>query len=108
MDFFGVEGCAVQDPYHFNNDRSVTGADLPHILNASWTWDVPLRASSRAVNALIHGWQLNGIATFFSGPPYTVNINGDIANTGNASGYERPNLVADLIYGLLDPRIRYA
>jgi hypothetical protein len=93
--FFGVEGCSVQDPYHFNNDRSVTGTDLPHIFNASWTWDLPFKAPSRAVNALVHGWQLNGIATFFSGPPYTVTVNGDIANTGNQNGYMRPNVVGD-------------
>ncbi|HTM49708.1 MAG TPA: TonB-dependent receptor [Bryobacteraceae bacterium] len=93
--FYGVEGCAIQDPYHFNNDRSVTGTDLTHVFNASWTWEIPLRAANRGLNMLVHGWQLNGIATFFSGPPYTVVINGDIANTGNQSGYMRPNLVGN-------------
>jgi hypothetical protein len=93
--FFGVEGCSIQDPYHFNNDRSITGTDLTHMFNASWTWDVPLKSANRPLHLLIHGWQLNGITTFFSGPPYTVNINGDIANTGNQSGYMRPNLVGD-------------
>jgi hypothetical protein len=85
----------VQDPYHFNNERSVAGTDLTQIFNASWTYELPLRLASKAANAVVHGWQLNGIASFFTGPPYSVNLNGDIANTGNASGYMRPNLVGD-------------
>jgi hypothetical protein len=93
--FFNAEGCSIQDPYHFNNERSVMGTDLPHIFNCSWTWDVPLRSSIHAVNVLAAGWQLNGIASFFSGPPYSVNLNGDVANTGNATGYMRPNVVGD-------------
>jgi hypothetical protein len=93
--FFNAEGCCIQDPYHFNNERSVMGTDLPHIFNCSWTWDVPLRSSIHAVNVLAAGWQLNGIASSFSGPPYSVNLNGDVANTRNATGYMRPNVVGD-------------
>jgi len=38
---------------------------------------------------------LNGILTFTSGLPYNISVCGDIANTGNSSCYERPNLVGD-------------
>lgn len=94
--FFGVEGCAVQDPYHFNNERSVAGTDLTHILNASATYELPFtKSSSRAVRIIAGGWQLNTIATLHSGQPFTVNMNGDIANTGNQNGYMRPNVVGD-------------
>jgi outer membrane receptor protein involved in Fe transport len=93
--FFNAEGCSVQDPYHFNNERSVSGTDLTHIFNASWTWQLPLRMANKAANAVVHGWQLNGISSFFTGPPYSVNLNGDIANTGNATGYMRPNIMGD-------------
>ena len=93
--FFGVEGCSVQNPYLFNQQRSVSGTDLPQNFNMAWTWDIPVSASNRLVNTAVHGWQLNGLATFFNGPPFTVNVSGDIANTGNATGYMRPNVVGD-------------
>lgn len=95
------ESCGIQDPYHFNNDRSVSSMDLPHMLNVSWTYRLPFgpesrfKTGSRYMDQVIGNWQVNGIATFHSGQPYTITINGDIANTGNASGYMRPNLVGD-------------
>lgn len=94
--FFGVEGCSVQDPYSFNNERSVSATDLTHIFNASVTYDLPFgKTGPGALRAIAGGWQINTIATMHSGQPYTVNINGDIANTGNQSGYMRPNVVGD-------------
>jgi len=98
---FFVENCAVQDPYNFNNDRSVTGADIPQMLNVNWVYELPFgsgktwQTGNAAADYIIGNWQINGIATFRSGQAYTVNINGDIANTGNKNGYMRPNLVSD-------------
>jgi hypothetical protein len=99
--WYGVEGCSNQDPYHYNNDRSVSGFDIPHVFTADWNYELPvgtgkkLQTSSRLVNYIIGEWQLNGILLLRSGVPYSLSVNGDIANTGNASGYERPNLVGD-------------
>jgi outer membrane receptor protein involved in Fe transport len=102
--WYGVEGCSVQDPYHFNNDRSVSGYDIPHLLSISWVYQLPVgtgkkyRTGSRVLNHIVGNWQVNGIATFHSGLPYDVGVAGDIANTGNVgySGYYmRLNLVRD-------------
>ena len=101
--WFGVEGCSNQDPYNFNNDRSVTSMDLTHILTASWVYELPigrgkqLTTGSRAADYILGNWQLNGIASLHSGQPYDVGIAGDIANTGNFNCcnnyYERLNVV---------------
>lgn len=97
-----AEGCGIQDPYHFNNDRSVSAFDLPHILNINWTYQLPFGSGKRfrtgkvIADQIIRNWQVNGIASFNSGPPYSVTLSGDIANTGN-SAYMRPNLVGDPI-----------
>jgi hypothetical protein len=103
--WYGAEGCSVQDPYHFNNERSVSGFDLTHLLSVSWVYQIPVgpgkkyRTSSRVLDYILGNWQVNGIATFHSGLPYDVGVAGDIANTGNAgccSGYYmRLNLVGD-------------
>lgn len=99
--FFGVEGCSVQDPYHFNRDRSVSSTNIPQDLSVSWLYDLPLGAGkllhtgNRVADYLIGGWQVNGVGSIYSGLPVNVTLNGDIANTGNASGYMRPNVVGD-------------
>jgi Carboxypeptidase regulatory-like domain/TonB dependent receptor len=103
--WYGVEGCSVQDPYHFNNDRSVSGFDLTHLLSISWVYQLPIghgkkyRTGSRVLDYIVDNWQVNGIATFHSGLPYDLGVSGDIANTGNVgccSGYYmRLNLVGD-------------
>ena len=96
-----VEGCAVQDPYHFNNDRSVSGFDLTHMLTANFVYRLPfgsggkLRTGNRAADYVIGNWQINGITLFRSGTPFGLDITGDIANTGNKAGYMRPNVVGD-------------
>ena len=94
---FGVEGCGLQDPYNINADRSVSGFDIPHSFNASWNWEIPFgkgkkhNFSNSFLNSAVSNWQINGILSLYSGVPFDVTVNGDIANTGN--NLERANLV---------------
>lgn len=86
---FGVEGCAIQNPYDARADRSVSGFDLTHIFSASSVYELPfgrgrqIDAHNALANAIIGGWQLNGILSLDSGTPYYVTYSGDLANTGN-------------------------
>ena len=103
--WYGTEGCSVQDPYHINNDRSVSGFDLTHLFNLSWVYELPigpgklLHTGSRIGDYIVGNWQINGIVQYHSGMPYDVGVSGDIANTGNTGsqpyGYERLNLIGD-------------
>lgn len=98
--WYGVEGQSVQDPYHYNNDRSVSGFDLTHVLSVNTVYELPFgrrgrfQTSSKALNYIIGGWQVNAIGTARSGLPYNVTVSGDSANTGN-TGYLRADLVGD-------------
>jgi hypothetical protein len=98
--WFGVEGCSIQDPYHFNNDRSVSAFDIPHVLAVNFLYELPvgkdklLHTGNRTADYVLGNWQLNGITVLRSGAPYTTIISGDIANTGNLN-YERLNLVGN-------------
>lgn len=93
--FFRIEGCSVQDQYHLQNDRSVSGFDLTHVLSASWVYQVPrLQTASKFFNYVAGNWQLNGIFNATSGLPYNLGVSGDIANIG-ISGYERLNVVGN-------------
>lgn len=99
--WYGVEGCSVQDPYHFNNDRSVAGFDITHMFTTSWVYQLPvgsgklLSTGSSVADYILGNWQINGIATLRSGQPYSLVVSGDIANTGNVGSYERLNLIGN-------------
>ncbi len=93
--------CDVQDPYHWQKDKGVAGFDLTHIFSASVVYELPFgkgkrwSSDSRAVNALIGGWQLNGILSLSSGTPYDIQAPNQIPNTNNISGAERANVVGN-------------
>ncbi|MEO7142560.1 MAG: TonB-dependent receptor, partial [Bryobacteraceae bacterium] len=98
--WYGVEGQSVQDPYHYNNDRSVSGFDITQNLSVNIVYDFPFgkgrkySSGNRAVDLVAGGWQFNTITTARSGQPYNITVPGDSANTGN-TGYLRANLVGD-------------
>lgn len=98
--WYGVEGFSVQNPYTYNNDRSVAGYDLTHVLSVNVLYELPFgkgkefSTHNRVVDYIIGGWQINSVGQGRSGLPYNISADGDIANTGNV-GYMRANLVGD-------------
>ena len=44
------------------------------------------RTNNLIVDNIVGDWQLNGIASFYSGTPFSVSFASDIANTRDASG----------------------
>ena len=79
-------------------ERALSSFDTPHNFAASFGYELPfgkgkpiLRAANRATNAILGGWQLQGIFDFRSGQPYTPTISRDAANTG--VGGQRPNRI---------------
>lgn len=99
--WYGVEGCSIQDPYKFNNDRSVSGFDMTHVLTMNFVYDLPFgegkrfSMGSKVANYILGNWQANGIVRLSSGQPYSLQISGDLANTGNAGTYLRLNFLGD-------------
>ncbi len=108
--WYGFEGCSVQDPYHFNNDRSVAVSDVPQLFAASWLYELPVgsgkrfKTGNRVVDYVVGNWQVNGILSLQSGEPYNIYIGSDIANVGilGSDQGERPNLVGNPV--LSNPR----
>jgi len=95
--WYGAEGTLIQNPYDRRNAYSVAGFDLTHMFSASAVYQLPFgsgkrfQSGSRVLDAVIGGWQLNGIATFDSGQPYSITAPAGSANTGNIW------LMADLV-----------
>lgn len=94
--WYGLEGFSVQNPYAFNNDRGVSGFDVPQLLSLSLAYELPVgpgkrfNPGNRILSYIVGNWQPNIIANIYSGVPFNLSVDGDIANTGN-SAYMRPN-----------------
>lgn len=104
QDLGATDGYAgnLQNPYDLSQEKEVGAANIPHMFTAGWVYELPfgkagsrLSSGSRAVNAVIGGWQVNGLLQLTSGVPYGVVLCGDIANVGRTDCYERPNLVGN-------------
>jgi len=98
--WYGVEGFSVENPYSYQNNRSVAGYDLTHVLSVNVVYELPvgkgkaLATHNSVVDYIIGGWQVNTIAQAHSGLPYSITADGDIANTGNTS-YERADIIGN-------------
>jgi outer membrane receptor protein involved in Fe transport len=112
--FYGVEGCSTQNPYNLKADKGPSATDLPQIFSAAWVYALPfgkggkMSSGNSAVDAVIGGWNLNGILSLNSGTPFDVGSSKDIAQTGNFNfgngyGYERANVVGSLYPGNKGP-----
>jgi hypothetical protein len=66
----------------------------------NFVYDVPFgrgkrfQTGSGAADYILGGWRVNGIIRLSSGQPYNLQINGDLANTGN-SNYLRLNFLGN-------------
>ena len=74
-----TSGNGPQNEYDFNADYSSSSFDITHSFVGSVTADLPfgksrrfLGGSSRGLDTLIGGWQINGIVTLRTGFPFSV------------------------------------
>ncbi len=96
----------TQDWFNRRLEKSLSVFDVAHRLVLSGTYGIPVGKGkaigggmNRAMDAVIGGWQVNGIATFFSGLPVflsnsvnTSNSLGQLIGAGApTNGTQRPN-----------------
>jgi len=72
-------GSQIINPWDPKALRAVSDFDTPHQFNANWVWEMPFgkgkwlgKDSGNAVDAVIGGWQLTGLARWTSGFPVSV------------------------------------
>jgi Carboxypeptidase regulatory-like domain len=77
-------------------EKSIADFDVPHNLAVSWGYELPFGRGKRWLSgargftdALLGGWQMQGILGIRSGRPFTPTISADRANIG--VGGQRPN-----------------
>lgn len=82
-----------QNLLDLRSERGNSGLDLRHRFTGFWSWNLPFGkgqrwggGAGRAAEVVIGGWQVNGVASLFSGLPFTVTTT---INTLNGSGGQR-------------------
>jgi TonB dependent receptor-like, beta-barrel len=91
----------AQNPFNLRAEHGPSIFDARHRWVTSASWELPfLKNATGAARFLLAGWQLNGIANFSSGTPFTVYDSVDFSQSGNAPEIQgfpanRPNVVAD-------------
>jgi carboxypeptidase family protein/TonB-dependent receptor-like protein len=79
----------AQNPYDADADWAPAAFDIRHVVAANVTWELRTGAS----NALLTGWQVNGILSLRSGLPFSPSISTpNWSRSGNTSGEDRPNI----------------
>ncbi|MCI0419246.1 MAG: hypothetical protein L0312_08510, partial [Acidobacteria bacterium] len=83
------------DPRRPELNKGLADFDRRHVTAVSFLWDLPFFSKSgRALETILGGWQLNGIATFYAGQPLNV-ISGRDNNFDGFNGNDRPNVAGD-------------
>jgi hypothetical protein len=95
------ENDLAQNPFDLEAEWGPSLFDARHRLVASASW-LPRISSNlpSAAQAVLGGWQVNGIASYNSGTPFTVSDSANVALQANSppiSGFpaSRPNLIGD-------------
>lgn len=89
------EGLTHQDSYNLRSSRGLATIDIAHRFVLSYLYELPFGKGRRfgakspgVVDALIGGWQFNGITSFQSGTPLTITANN---TAGLFNPLTRPN-----------------
>ncbi|HZT37867.1 MAG TPA: carboxypeptidase regulatory-like domain-containing protein [Bryobacteraceae bacterium] len=95
------ENDLAQNPFDLRAEHGPSLFDARHRFVFSSIYELPFaRNASRFARGVLAGWQLNAIANFSSGTPFTVYDSANVALQGSApeiTGFysSRPNLVTD-------------
>src|SRR3954468_2722053 len=89
---------SLQDPNKTSLERSLSTFDIPHVLQFSYTYDLPFGRGRllggnmpRFVDAIIGGWKTNGLWRMSAGRPLTFFLADGVALP--TYGGQRPNIV---------------
>jgi hypothetical protein len=95
------ENDLAQNPFNLNAEHGPSLFDARHRFVFSGSYQIPFRRSAKGLaHTALAGWQLNAIANFSSGTPFTVYDSANVALQGSSpeiTGFtsSRPDLVSD-------------
>ena len=101
VSWLGGNANGPQDPNNRRLERGLSTFDIPRVLQLSYVYELPigrgkalLGNSSSVVNAVLGGWQTNGIWRFNDGRPILLGLSG--GQSLPTYGSQRPNITGPL------------
>ena len=89
-------------PSQFHRNYALAGFDRPHMLQLGFVYELPFaRNSSHPLALVVKDWQINGIASWLSGRPFTVG--GDNGLLQQQAGSQTINVTGDPKPGFGEP-----
>jgi hypothetical protein len=92
---------SLQDPNRRYLERTVSQYDIPQVFQLSYVYEIPVGRGKRfgsnwngVVNAVLGGWQTNGLWRFDNGMPVALSVSNSRALP--TYGSQRPNLIGPL------------
>jgi hypothetical protein len=87
-----------QDRTNLDAEYAIARTDRTHVFTANYVYELPFfKNASGLTKAVLGGWQISGITTFWSGPPISRVVNGQ--TNGSRRGI-RVNQISDPFAGL--------
>ena len=69
----GWVGLTWNHPLKYDDNFALAGFDRTHIAQLGFLYELPFFKNSKgAPHAILGGWQMNGIGSFYSGTPYSI------------------------------------
>lgn len=102
-----VDGDGTAIGYFLDRRREygLAAYDRTHIATVDFVYELPaLNRTNGFAKVVLNGWQINGIARFWSGPPATVTAGG---NLGTLGGGQRADLVTNEVFPSEQSRRNY-
>src|SRR6202012_3748334 len=95
----GGGGAGIQDYYHPKSNTGPWAFNVPQFLTLSTIYQLPFGGGRQYLRSgpaswVLGGWQANSIFSVRSGQPFSLIVNGDVANVGGTVygiGYARAN-----------------
>lgn len=101
VSWLGGNANGPQDPNNRRLERGLSTFDIPRVLQFSYVYELPigrgkalLGNAPTIVNAVLGGWQTNGIWRFTDGRPILLGLSG--GQSLPTYGGQRPNIIAPL------------
>jgi hypothetical protein len=87
-----------QNTYDLRSERGRSQFDIRNVFTFSSVWELPFGQGRKwlqqgAMEKILGGWQLSGIAILQTGYPFTIGVSGD--NSGSGTGADRADRIAD-------------
>ncbi len=90
----GWTGVTWNQPSQYHRNYALAGYDRPHTLQMGFVYELPfLRGSTTPVAQVVKHWQVNGIASWLSGKPFS--IGGDNGLLQQVGGFQSINVVKE-------------